>query len=394
MASTNNPRKKIQQGVETQVLIESRRRCCLCFHLNGKLDANNKGQIAHIDRNRANNSEPNLAYLCLEHHDEYDSRTSQSKGITPDELRHAKSALLVHNRGEADPIEAVKLTLTIDGDRQTYTEEEQRSLLRQLLPTLEGAASASLGEVKEGQLRVTVSVSHGQAEKLCRQFNDNELSPAICGLALAVGSTPIVEFDGLFDPRKTGVSRQQVLESIRSADKTAFYTDDLEVPFIEAQDVGLFVKHFKSKKDGSYSVLVVGAFGSEHRLLVYDAFKLIHQEVRISTSMHAMECLRAFLDAFGCDFKIPGLGTSNLFFSKRTTVPDVLAGRSTAILDYWLHLNANPQGADCAVVSNIHASEVGPFAKVRLIIAYSRARYLRSIRHPNVTFGNRFSPIK
>ena len=74
------------------VLVHSRRRCALCFGLNR--DTSLKvGQIAHVDRNNANNSEDNLAYLCFEHHDEYDSRTSQSKGFTSGELKQFRSEL-------------------------------------------------------------------------------------------------------------------------------------------------------------------------------------------------------------------------------------------------------------------------------------------------------------
>jgi hypothetical protein len=78
-------RKKVSRSVEHDVLVRSRRRCCLCFALDG--DAREKrGQIAHIDRDPGNDSEANLAFLCFAHHDQYDSITSQSKGLTKWEL--------------------------------------------------------------------------------------------------------------------------------------------------------------------------------------------------------------------------------------------------------------------------------------------------------------------
>ena len=80
------PRRKIPKSLETEVLTQSRRRCCLCFGL--KKDAAVKeGQIAHVDQDRTNNAIGNLAWLCLSHHDQYDSRPSQSKGITAMELK-------------------------------------------------------------------------------------------------------------------------------------------------------------------------------------------------------------------------------------------------------------------------------------------------------------------
>jgi hypothetical protein len=79
--------------VEAHVLMASARRCALCFGFDGNLERQ-KGQIAHIDQDRTNADEANLVYLCLVHHDEYDSRTSQVKGITAGELRGYKERLI------------------------------------------------------------------------------------------------------------------------------------------------------------------------------------------------------------------------------------------------------------------------------------------------------------
>jgi len=76
------------------LLIKTRRRCCLCVYLDGSTDRR-KVQIAHIDGDRSNSSTDNLVPLCLDHHDEYDSRTSQSKGINQHELRAYKERLIL-----------------------------------------------------------------------------------------------------------------------------------------------------------------------------------------------------------------------------------------------------------------------------------------------------------
>lgn len=52
-----------------------------------------KGQIAHLDRDPANHTERNLAFLCLEHHDAYDSSSSQRKGFTKEEIYFYRSKL-------------------------------------------------------------------------------------------------------------------------------------------------------------------------------------------------------------------------------------------------------------------------------------------------------------
>jgi hypothetical protein len=90
--SASRNRKKPTLNTEEAVLTKSARRCALCYGLDGNL-RRRRGQIAHIDHDRTNSTEDNLGYLCFDHHDEYDSTTSQSKGITPREFRNHRDRL-------------------------------------------------------------------------------------------------------------------------------------------------------------------------------------------------------------------------------------------------------------------------------------------------------------
>ena len=92
MAARQPPRKRIPPNIEKEVLTKSRRRCALCFHLNRDTREKN-GQIAHLDRRRSNSTEDNLVWLCLDHHSEYDSQTSQHKNYTIEEVTEARRAL-------------------------------------------------------------------------------------------------------------------------------------------------------------------------------------------------------------------------------------------------------------------------------------------------------------
>jgi hypothetical protein len=85
-------RKQIPPDVEETVLVLCRRRCCLCYGLNRDLGIK-AGQIAHLDGRNDNNDLDNLAFMCFEHHDQYDARTSQSKGLTPREARRFRKEL-------------------------------------------------------------------------------------------------------------------------------------------------------------------------------------------------------------------------------------------------------------------------------------------------------------
>ena len=82
----------ISPEIVADVLTAALRRCCICFALRSDM-GEKKGQIAHLDRNPRNSSIDNLAFLCLEHHDAYDSKSSQSKGLTITEVKRYRAEL-------------------------------------------------------------------------------------------------------------------------------------------------------------------------------------------------------------------------------------------------------------------------------------------------------------
>jgi hypothetical protein len=86
-------RKGVPQQTQVAVLAACRRRCAICFGLSRHTGIK-PGQIAHLDRDAANPSFDNLVFLCLDHHDQFDSRTSQSKGLTSDEVRRFRQELV------------------------------------------------------------------------------------------------------------------------------------------------------------------------------------------------------------------------------------------------------------------------------------------------------------
>lgn len=88
-------RKNIPNAVQVEVLVQCRRRCCLCFGLSQDKSIK-KGQIAHLDGDASNNVIKNLVFLCLDHHDEYDSTTRQSKGLKREEIEKYRAELEIH----------------------------------------------------------------------------------------------------------------------------------------------------------------------------------------------------------------------------------------------------------------------------------------------------------
>lgn len=100
-------RKPIPKMIEAEVLFECRRRCCLCFYYQNR-DEVRRGQIAHLNHDRSDDRKVNLVYLCFEHHDEYDSTTSQSKGLNEAEVRRCRDMIYQHfyDTETHDPIPA------------------------------------------------------------------------------------------------------------------------------------------------------------------------------------------------------------------------------------------------------------------------------------------------
>ncbi len=115
----NAARKRLSPKLETAVLTLSRRRCCLCVFLDHR-DEKRPGQIAHLNRVRSDNKFGSLAWLCLDHHDEYDSRTSQSKGLTEGEVRHYRDKLIQRFDGpNASWPETIDLPFINEGIQQS-----------------------------------------------------------------------------------------------------------------------------------------------------------------------------------------------------------------------------------------------------------------------------------
>lgn len=86
-------RKGWPREVEAQILIRSRRICAFCFYFANDASVKIRGQIAHIDREPSNNAIENGAYLCKDHHDEYDIVATQSKRLSPEELKQAVASV-------------------------------------------------------------------------------------------------------------------------------------------------------------------------------------------------------------------------------------------------------------------------------------------------------------
>src|SRR3990172_6759252 len=136
-------RKNVPQEAQTFVLVASARRCCLCYGLNGDL-AIRDGQIAHLDHDPSNSNPDNLAWLCFEHHNEFDSQQRQGKGLTIYEVKTYRSRLYdAIAAGRHLPQEPSKSTLRT-ARKQTQPQTTDKSNLFTPVPLFPGIGNAHL----------------------------------------------------------------------------------------------------------------------------------------------------------------------------------------------------------------------------------------------------------
>ena len=114
-------RKPIPNDTQHRILDRCRRRCALCVHFDQDY-SQKEGQLAHIDRDPSNNDEDNLAYLCLPHHNDYDSNRRQTKNLTERELKTARDRLNAHIDAGGDLTGAPRRPTGIEADRKTLAE--------------------------------------------------------------------------------------------------------------------------------------------------------------------------------------------------------------------------------------------------------------------------------
>ena len=151
-------RPRIPQSVVQTVLIKSRRRCCLCVFLEND-SSKKQGRIAHLNHDPADNSQENLVYLCLPHHDEYDTRSSQSKGLTEQEVTHYRD--LLHDENEPPAAERV---FNVPLPRSPFF-TGRGDILRNLHEAIKGGPTAITGLGGVGKTQIAVEYAHRRRDE-------------------------------------------------------------------------------------------------------------------------------------------------------------------------------------------------------------------------------------
>ena len=168
-------RKRIPLDIEEALLTKCRRRCAFCYAFNDESPTGVQGQIAHINNDRADNREENLAWLCLNHHDQYDGKTSQSKGLTARELKHYKRRLEeIETRRGKHGIE--NATIVIESDLLTPELDSDKFL--ESIRSLAQLNRPVVLKDKRGETSFVVSLDKDDLATLMESQDKGVLKPA------------------------------------------------------------------------------------------------------------------------------------------------------------------------------------------------------------------------
>jgi hypothetical protein len=107
-----------------------------------------KGQLAHLDWDNKNAAEDNLAFLCLEHHDEYDSAPSQSKGLRQREVKMWRNELYKEMEYRFRTVSAGPLTILYNEAHHCFREDNKQCAIYRIAVKNEGQTTINNVRVK------------------------------------------------------------------------------------------------------------------------------------------------------------------------------------------------------------------------------------------------------
>ncbi len=205
-------RSSVPKAIEDSVLTTCLRRCCLCYILNDDKSVK-EGQIAHIDRNRNNNTEDNLVYLCLIHHNQYDSLSSQSKRYTPGELKHYKKML-----HKVLGTSRTQCRMVIDMEFKDFLSNDIQKLL-DTIRKVTNDVDINITNIGEGSVLISLESTENTYKKLRHAFENGTLSNALHLPILMVERTHNPSATSLILLAKELLARKNVDDAIACTNK-------------------------------------------------------------------------------------------------------------------------------------------------------------------------------
>jgi len=365
----------------------------LCFFLNGDL-TQKQGQIAHVDHDSSNSEEENLAFLCFAHHNLYDRKDPQLKGISADVLRHARADLYNHLASEGAAQFVVVLRLKREFD--DFGKSDAEKVLQAVQQVLQNDERIDLISVRRGSVVLRVRLNGRQLAGLLLAQEKNALdSVGIVEVEIEKAENdpmPVV----LAPSYLTGIShyllsRSALLAVLSTPDSSQHFFAGNEVPESQAR-CSLYVKRLKPHLIGEdFTALVISGLLGNTRLASC-ALRLYDAEVRHSRTWSPADMLRAFLEIYGVDESYEQLGTKRVFRGVSVNLPPHVITHGEAAA-YVLRLCRHPSGQRPGDVEFVNVNFFDREHRrlfIELAFAFSCKRYAVSLVRHNLHFPSEF----
>ncbi len=293
-------RRPPTKEVEVAVLSKCRRRCALCYTYEDNDRADLQGQLAHISEDRSDSSEENLAYLCLRHHDWYDTKRSQSKGIPEGELRIAKKRLEEYCsfQGRHGTVQG---SVEFEQDSIPFNDTDCAMLIQQMKEIAEVTGAISVKGDTAGGTKIQVEMDANDIARLLRSFHRGDLA------ALQVESVTVSVIDR---DREVGYCRGAGI------DRTLSFAEEIAVQLFRNaeyfQDLALKYQPGTLRlaaKQNPYCqdlVTISCGYAGLSRVDLIEPIILDRRKMTINELNQPLGLLKRFLELYGLTLQSPG----------------------------------------------------------------------------------------
>lgn len=308
------------------------------------------------------------------HHDEYDSQTSQSKGLTPAELQHAKTEL--HNYVKANfGSDKVTVTITIEGNFDKLSESARAELLLKALNAAEVQHSVRVMSTTKGSVVFRIEATTDDVIAILSAFNSGRLREAGV-LDVSEARTPLkdISFSQSFHRYNHGITKRQAAKTIESPDSAAFFSGKEETNPKHAA-FGLFLKRITA----DYSALVI----TDKDSVIHSSFPFSHRDLPLPLGAHPFAALAMFVDRFGLPIRLEGT-SSKLRLGETVRFPTGISySDAVRFLESRTEENNERYELVCLMESGPVLSDL---ITVQLLFAISKDRYYASLARLGIRF--------
>ena len=347
----------------------------MCFHFHGDLDIKN-GQIAHINKRNNDNSLDNLVYLCFDHHDNYDSRRSQSKGITSLELIHAKNSLQ-GNLSRNKKTESIKITISVEGDFHKLTSNEREQVLSKILSSAQINSAPEILNIESGSIKFTIEIDANEALQLLSSFNNNQLSGnKIIDMAIAEKTRKEdIHFSVDFKELRNGITKSVTRDIVQYPDSEFNLYDEKNL-----SPDGIPVRLCLKKLSYNHSAIVIVVVHDNNNLTIVCTLPFSHREITYRRGTNPMEVLYKFVNKYGLALTFEDK-TKLIYKNEKIHTPGHSIIKKKMLLNYIIKKIKKCSLGKYLLIGMVRRNKIiSQYVHIELMFVLLKTKYYKSLR--------------